>query len=310
MPDPTRSPLVIAHRGASGYRPEHTEAAYRLAFAQGADAVEPDIVVSRDGVLVLRHEHELSGSTDVAEHPEFADRRRLGFGESGEIEGWFTEDFTWAELATLRAREPRPSIRPESASHNDEFGILRFDDLLALLAEPSAVSATGQPTVLVAELKHANEYAEMGIDLPGLVVDALIRAGWRHDDPRLVFESFQPEALDALAGWGTRVLLVDSEHWPADPLAACARFDGFSCEVERIAAEPELVARLHEAGKLVYAYTLRAENHFLPAEAQRGNDPATPGNWRDWFTRVLDSGIDAVFADQPDLARLVVGGAD
>lgn len=298
MSEPRTRPIVIAHRGASGYRPEHTEAAYRLAFEQGADAVEPDIVVSRDGVLVLRHEHELSGSTDVADRPEFANRRRTGFAEHGEVEGWFTEDFDWAELATLKAREPRPRIRPESASYNDQFALLRFDDLLDLLAEPTAVSASGEQTKLVAELKHSNEYAEYGIDLPGLVVEALIRAGWRHDDPRLVFESFQADALDALAGWGTRVLLAEDAAWPADPIAACARFDGFSFEVERAVAEPELVKKLHDAGKLVYAYTLRTEPEFVPISC---------ATWRDWFALARDSSLDGVFADQPDCALEVLG---
>ena len=98
-------PLVIAHRGASGYRPEHTAAAYRLAIAQGADAVEPDLVSTGDGVLVMRHENEISGTTDVAEHPEFADRRTTKTIDGVDVTGWFTEDFTWSELATLRARE-------------------------------------------------------------------------------------------------------------------------------------------------------------------------------------------------------------
>ena len=293
MSEPRTLPIVIAHRGASGYRPEHTEAAYRLAFEQGADAVEPDIVVSRDGVLVLRHEHELSGSTNVADRPEFAERRRWGFAEHGEVEGWFTEDFDWAELATLRAREPRPGIRPESASYDDQFELLRFDDLLALLAEPTAVSASGERTKLVAELKHSSEYAEFGIDLPGLVVEALIRAGWRHDDPRLIFESFQAEALDALSGWGNRVLLAEDAAWPTDPIRACSRFDGFSFEVERAVAEPGLVEQLHEHGKLVYAYTLRTESEFVPASC---------ATWRDWFALARDSGLDGVFADQPDCA--------
>lgn len=298
--------MIIAHRGASGYRPEHTEAAYRLAFTQGADAVEPDLVLSRDGVVVVRHEHELSGSTDVAERAEFADRRREGPGEHGPVQGWFTEDFDWAELATLRAREPRPSIRPANTAFDGQQPILRFADLLALLAEPGARSASGEPTKLVAELKDAALFASLGYDLPALVLSDLQAAGWAADNPRLIFESFEAEALDALAGWGTRVLLIDHEqYWPAVGLAAADRFDGVSTSVEHLLAEPELVARIHDRGKLAYAYTLRPENAFLPTEYRIGSDPAARGNWRALFDRVLVLGLDGIFLDHPDLA---VGG--
>src|SRR5664279_5215961 len=115
----TTSPLVIGHRGASGYRPEHTRAAYDLAFALGADAVEPDIVATRDGVLVLRHENEISGTTNVADHPEFADRYTSKTIDGIVMTGWFTEDFTWAELATLRARERLPEVRKDNVVFND-----------------------------------------------------------------------------------------------------------------------------------------------------------------------------------------------
>lgn len=308
------STRIIAHRGASGYRPEHTEAAYRLAFAQGADAVEPDLLLSRDGVVVIRHEHDLSNSTDVADRPEFAARRRLGFGEDGPVEGrfpsavegWFTEDFDWAELATLRAREPRPALRPANAEWNDREAVLRFADLLRLLDEPIARSASGAATLLVAELKHANDFAALGFDLVAAVLADLEAAGWQPDDQRLIFESFEPEPLHALAGWGQRVLLVDEGHWPADPLAAAEPFDGLSFDVERLLVDPELPARLHAAGKQAYAYTLRPENAFLPERYRTSAGPAEWGNWQAWVDFVLGCGLDAVFVDHPDLA---VGGA-
>lgn len=293
---------IIAHRGASGTRPEHTESAYRRAFAQGADAVEPDLVLSRDGVVVIRHEHDLSRSTDVADRPEFADRQREGWSESGPVLGWFTEDFDWAELATLRAREPRPDWRPANAAHDDTEGILRFADLLAMLDEPAARTRSGELTMLVAELKDANAFARLGHDLPAAVLADLRSAGWQPNDPRLVFESFEPEPLRALAGWGTRVLLVEDAQWPSGGIAAADEFDGLSFETERLLREPDLPDRLHERGKLAYAYTLRAENGWLPEHYRIGSDPAAYGSWLPWFERVLASGLDAVFTDQADLA--------
>ncbi|WP_367882170.1 glycerophosphodiester phosphodiesterase family protein [Rathayibacter oskolensis] len=127
------TPLVIGHRGASGYRPEHTRSAYDLALALGADAVEPDLVATRDGVLVLRHENEISGTTDVERRPEFADRRTTKRIEGRDVTGWFTEDFTWDELLRLRARERLAAVRPASATFDGQFPLLRFRDLLALL---------------------------------------------------------------------------------------------------------------------------------------------------------------------------------
>ncbi|HLP23731.1 MAG TPA: glycerophosphodiester phosphodiesterase family protein [Microbacteriaceae bacterium] len=299
---------IIAHRGASGYRPEHTQAAYELAFRQGVDAVEPDLVLSRDGVVVIRHEHELSRTTDVAARPEFAARRRTGFGDEGPVVGWFTEDFDWEELATLRAREPHPELRPLSAVRDGDGGILRFSDVLSLLGTEQAVSAAGAPTRLVAELKSAAGFAESGLDLPSAVRRDLERAGWAPDDPRLVIESFEADALHALDGWGTRVLLVEEAHWPLEGLAAADPFDGLSCETERILTDPDIAHRLHERGKLAYAYTLRAENAWLPEAYRSAGAPSDFGRWRPWFERVIAAGFDAVFADQPDLALEAVRG--
>ena len=135
---PRTRPLVIGHRGAPGYRPEHSRSSYDLALAMGVDAVEPDIVVSKDGVLVVRHENEISGTTDVADRPEFADRRTTKTVDGAELTGWFTEDFTWDELATLRCRERLPQLRPASASFDDEQPVLRLRDVLDLVRDAVA----------------------------------------------------------------------------------------------------------------------------------------------------------------------------
>lgn len=161
--------LVIGHRGASGYRPEHTIAAYELAFAQGADAVEPDIVLSRDGVPVVRHENEISGTTDVADRPEFAGRRTTKSIDGESITGWFTEDFTWAELSSLRVRERLARVRPQSAAYDGRFGILRLSDVLRLVDD----AATDSARTAVVELKHATYFDSLGMPLAEIVASEL-----------------------------------------------------------------------------------------------------------------------------------------
>ena len=127
--------LVIAHRGASGERPEHTIESYRLAIEEGADYIEPDLVVTRDGVLIARHENEIGGTTDVAHHPEFASRRRTQVIDGETMTGWFTEDFTLAEIKTLRARERLPELRPQNCAFDGRFTVPTFDEILQLANE-------------------------------------------------------------------------------------------------------------------------------------------------------------------------------
>jgi len=179
-----RVPLIIGHRGASGYRPEHTRAAYELAFRLGADAVEPDIVATRDGVLVLRHENEISGTTDVASRPEFADRRANKLIDGARLTGWFTEDFTWAELSTLRAVERLPQVRQASATFDGLEPILRLSDLLGIIDD-----ASGQrQRIMVAELKHATYFESIGLPLDELFASEV--SGWASDE-NLIVECFE-----------------------------------------------------------------------------------------------------------------------
>ncbi|HMA10529.1 MAG TPA: glycerophosphodiester phosphodiesterase family protein, partial [Steroidobacteraceae bacterium] len=173
------APLVIAHRGASGHLPEHTLPAYALALLQGADYIEPDLVATRDGVLVARHENQISGTTDVAAHGEFAARRRTQPVDGVPVTGWFTEDFTLAELRTLRARERLPQLRPENARHDGEFGIPTFDEILALLSQVNAARrAQGQPLAGVyPETKHPTHFASLGLPLEPPLLAALAERG-------------------------------------------------------------------------------------------------------------------------------------
>jgi glycerophosphoryl diester phosphodiesterase len=329
--------LVIGHRGASGYRPEHTSSAYELAFALGADAVEPDIVLSLDGVPVVRHENEISGTTDVASHPEFVGRRTTREVDGVPLTGWFTEDFTWAELQTLRAVERLPKTRPASATFDGRFGLLRLADVLRIAEEAQGGA--------VVELKHGTHFASAGLPLAEIVAQEIAAGGWgQAGRDRLTVESFEQTVLGELRATGLEArwvyLLEDSgtafdlrhrlgrgaptyvEQLSDDGLRSLAReVDGISLDKATILprdalgsahAPSDVVDRAHAAGLEVFTWTLRAENRFLPRNFRIGHDKAAFGRWEDEFRAVLATGVDGVFADQPDLAvaaRESVGGA-
>jgi len=186
-------PFVIAHRGASAYRPEHTLEGYALAIEQGADAIEPDLVVTRDGVLICRHENEIGGTTDVAQHAEFADRRTRKRIDGDDVEGWFAEDFTLAEIRTLRARERLPTLRVDSARYDGRFGIPTFAEVIALAANAS------RPVAIYPETKHPTYFEHEGRHLDGtpiaqslsrLLVAELVRSGFT-DASRIYIQSFE-----------------------------------------------------------------------------------------------------------------------
>ncbi|HWH25250.1 MAG TPA: glycerophosphodiester phosphodiesterase family protein [Pseudolysinimonas sp.] len=295
--------LVIGHRGASGYRPEHTRSAYLLAFEQGTDAVEPDVVASRDGVLVIRHENEISGTTDVADHPEFAGRRTSKVIDGVRQTGWFTEDFTWDELSTLRAIERLPQLRPASAEFDRTEPILRLRDLLTLVDEHAA--RTGRTVRLVVEVKHASYFASIGLPLDELLAAELGTAG----RAGLVIESFEPAVLGQLRARGIRaeyvVLFDDADASAAlelnDLTARVGNVDGISVPKALLLAEPDLVAQAHARGLLVFVWTLRPENRFLARLSRIGPDPAAWGDWQREFGEVIASGVDGIFVDHPDL---------
>lgn len=320
------TPLVIAHRGASGYRPEHTASAYRLALALGADAVEPDLVASRDGVLVIRHENEISGTTDVAAHPEFAARRTTREVDGRAVTGWFTEDFTWAELATLRARERLPALRQHSTRFDGIERMLRLEDLLQLLE--AHAESTGRYVGLVAEVKHATHFAAAGLPLDELVAAAVAAV----PAEALVVESFERTVLDRIrdrGAAGRRVYLLEDEGAPPDLVArhgsAAASYaaqlapdalpvlagdlDGISVPKSLVLESRHgvrrssgLVERAVAAGLAVFTWTLRAENRFLFREHRIGSAKGDHGDWRREFSLLLGTGVSGVFADQPDLA--------
>ena len=325
-PTPPRT-LVIGHRGASGYRPEHTRSSYELALALGADAVEPDIVATKDGVLVLRHENEISGTTDVAAHPEFADRRTTKRIDGVSLTGWFTEDFTWSELSTLRAVERLPQIRQSSSSFDGMQPVLRLRELLDLLDGERARS--GREVALVAEVKHPTHFSSIGLPLDELLAAELGR--WNSPD-RLIVECFEQGVLTQLKERGIAaryVYLLESKGSAPDLVARFGRkalpyaaqltasglarlaqdVDGVSVDKTLLldAAKDgqvrltDLVSRIHDAGLSAFTWTLRPENRFLSPAHRRGTAPRDWGDWRREFELVLSSGIDGIFVDHPDL---------
>lgn len=335
---------MIGHRGASGYRPEHTASAYELAFALGADAVEPDIVLSRDGVPVVRHENEISGTTDVASRPEFAGRRCTKRIDGASLSGWFTEDFTWAELQTLRAVERLPAVRASSASFDGRFGLLRLADVLRIADEASSADQADGAKSVVVELKHATYFDSIGMPLAERVATELAASGWSDRGGQLVIESFEKTPLLALQASGLPAhytYLVESTGTAFDAVARdgakaatyaeeltdeglrvlAAEVDGISVDKAMILPRDaagsahrasDLVRRAHAAGLDVFTWTLRAENRFLPKNYRIGKTAGAFGRWEDEFRAILASGVDGVFADQPDLALAAcgsVGGA-
>ncbi|WP_374009729.1 glycerophosphodiester phosphodiesterase family protein [Leifsonia sp. LS-T14] len=348
-------PVIIGHRGAPGYRPEHTRGSYELAFQLGADAVEPDLVATKDGVLVIRHENEISGTTDVAAHAEFADRRTTKEVDGIALTGWFTEDFTWDELATLRARERIPALRQASSTFDGHYPLLRLRDLLELV-ERNTEGASSRAPGLVAELKHATYFEAAGLPLDELFTAELADAGWA-ERSGIVAESFELGVLGKLhdRGFrGRRVYLLEATGAPADRVAAlgssapgyetdltlrglyalgsaaspAARVDGISVETSQVlssgsvsmalfgeddaadvgAVTSDLVDLAHSAGLAVFCWTLRPENGMLPAEFRTPGPDAAWGDWRRYFSILLHSGVDGVFADHPDLAVAVRDG--
>ena len=300
-------PIVIAHRGASGHRPEHTLAAYELGARQGADYIEPDLVSTSDGHLVARHENEISGTTDVADRPEFADRRANKTIDGAALEGWFAEDFTLAELKTLRVRERIPDLRPGNAEHDGRYEIPTFQEVIDL--------ATRLGVGIYPETKHPAYHRSIGLPLEPGLIDALRRNGLDHSAAKVFVQSFEAGNLQLLRSeLGVPLVQLLGPRGDGGPagLRAIAEYaDAVGPNkvhiVPRDAAEASLPPTrfsedAHAAGLLVHPYTFRRENSFLPAELRRGADPAAPGDLAAELRQFFALGVDGVFADFPDVA--------
>lgn len=314
---PAHAQIIIAHRGASGERPEHTLASYERAIDQGADFVEPDLVVTRDGVLVARHENEIAGTTDVADHPEFANRKATKTIDGEHVTGWFVEDFTLAELRTLRARERLPQLRVANTRFDGLFPVPTLAEVIALVRAKEA--ETGRRIGLYPELKHPTFLAQRGHDVVTLLVEQLHAAGYHSAEEPVFLQCFEIAPLARLRGLTALRLiqLVSDEGGPADepgltyramlePAALgriADRADGIGAEVPLIlradGASTGLVEAAHRAGLQVHAWTLRKENAFLPPALRRGKEPAAAGDYDALWRLLAQAGVDGVFTDNP-----------
>ena len=280
------NPVVIAHRGASAHRPEHTLAAYELAIELGADFIEPDVVSTSDGVLVARHENEISGTTDVASRPEFVGRRTSKEVDGRVREGWFTEDLTFAELRTLRARERLPELR--GTAYDGRFEVPTLDEVIALAAR----AGVG----VYPETKHPSYFAGLGLALEAPLLAALEGFGGP-----VYIQSFEAGNLRALRGI-TSHPLVRLTVGAAPDVAEIARYAHAigphkdqlipRTEDSRLGEPTSLVADAHAAGLHVHPWTFRPEAEFLPAGMGPGEE----------LDRFLALGVDGVFADDPGAA--------
>ncbi len=319
MPPATRlsRPVVIGHRGAPAYRPEHTAVSFELAIAQGADLIEPDVVVSRDGVLVVRHESELSLSTDVAQHAEFAERRTTRTVHGEAVTGWFTEDFALAELRSLRAIERMPTLRPLNTAYDGRFGILTLAEVIELARRRST---PGHHIQVLVELKSVTWPGGSGPTLAALAADELRRLGVAHGAGPVLVQSFDATLLrelrERLGEHGPRLVQLIHDGAEGDRMVTLAGLREISTYAQaiapsrrRILAAAEaatcacpLVEEAHRAALSVFCWTLRAENAFLPASLRRGDLPGTHGDAVAEAGYLLDLGLDGLITDSPDHA--------
>ena len=312
-------PIIIAHRGASGERPEHTLAAYELGIDQGADYIEPDLVVTKDGVLVARHENEISGTTDVASREEFSGRRRSKEVDGQLINGFFAEDFTLAEMRTLRAKERIPGIRPQNARYDGLYQVPTLEEIVKLVRAKEA--ETGRRIGIYPELKHPDFLLqEEGIDTVDLLLLELKRLGVTSADPVFIqsFEVGPLQRLDKRSDFKL-VQLVSVDGGPADEpamryadmiapsgLADIATYaDAIGADVRLIieldGTPSALVTSAHAAGLKVHGWTLRKENAFLPPQLRSNGAESDEGNMAQLAGILERAGVDGLFTDDPGL---------
>jgi glycerophosphoryl diester phosphodiesterase len=323
------TPSIVAHRGACGHRPEHTLDAYRLAIAMGADDIELDLVSTSDGVLIARHENEIGATTDVAGHADFVERRTTKVIDGVEQRGWFTEDFTLAELKTVSARERLPAARPSSAAYDGQQGVASLNEILAMVQAES--TRHRRMVGVLIELKHPTYFASIGLDLARPLLADLRRHEVDHARSRVSVMSFETAVLRRLAG-ELRVpviqLLDRAPRRPADLVAmgdprtyadlvtpeGLAFIDGYAdgIGVHKSLVLPRgthgghdepttLVRDAHRLWLSVLVWTLRAENRYLPSDLRNGEDPDAPGALAAEAQAFLDAGVDGLITDHPDL---------
>ncbi|WP_455358009.1 glycerophosphodiester phosphodiesterase [Streptomyces sp. SYSU K21746] len=325
-------PTVIAHRGASGYRPEHTLGSYQLALDLGAHVIEQDLVPTKDGHLVCRHENDITGTTDVAAHPEFASRRTTKSVDGVSQTGWFTEDFTLAELKTLRAKERIPGVRQENTLYDGRWQIPTFEEVLRWAENEGR--RRGKAVWLHVETKHPTYFRGLGLGLEEPLA-RLLRTYRRDKKHSPVFlQSFEPSSMQRLSKLvaSPRVVLLSSaasRPWDfvqaGDPrtvadlvrpeglkwIAGFAQGIGPTLDLVipkdatgKLGTPTTLVRDAHAHGLILHPYTLRNENSFLPLDFRRGTDPNAYGDAFGAYRAYFEQGIDGIFTDNPDTGLL------
>ncbi len=322
-------PIVIGHRGAAGYRPEHTLESYALAARMGADLIEPDLVSTADGVLVARHENEISGTTDVAGHPELAGRRRSRTVDGRQVTGWFTEDLTAAELRTLRAVERVPHLRGDNTAYDGQFTVPTLAEILELRAQ--LTDELGREVGVYLETKHSTHFDSIGLGLEEPLLADLETAGLNRPGAPVFVQSFELtnlQLLDTELGALVPLVLLVTQGAPYDLAAAGDRrtyadlltpeslsrlrshLEGIGPDKSLVlprqpdgslAGPTGLVDDAHAAGLVVHPWTFRAENHFLPTDLRSGDDPSAHGDVVAEIVAHLRAGIDGFFTDHADL---------
>lgn len=332
---PLPAKVVIGHRGASALRPEHTLAAYTKAIEDGADIIEPDLVPTKDGFLVARHENEISGTTNVADKPEFAARKTTKKIDNVNITGWFTEDFTLAELKTLRAKERIPQNRPANTQYDGQFEIPTLQEVITLAQEKTA--STGRTIGIYPETKHPSYFKAIGLPMEKRLVDALHAAGYRGKNAPVFIQSFEVANLKEIRQMTDLpiVQLLLSSGQPEDfrlrgdartykdiataaglrEVAQYANGVGPGKDMiiprdtqGRLSTPTTLVQDAHAAGLVLHPYTFRPENPFLPADLRRGDTASLSarGDLEAELKLFLQAGIDGFFTDDPAIGRAVM----
>ncbi|GAA3557826.1 glycerophosphodiester phosphodiesterase [Amycolatopsis ultiminotia] len=322
-------PVIVGHRGAPGYRPEHTLASYELAWRLGVDSVDVDLVPTKDGQLVARHEPEIGGTTDVADHPEFASRKTTKVIDGTKTTGWFTEDFTLAELKTLRAKERIPENRPNNQLYDGRFAIVTYQEVLDFANRLGRQLHRTLGTY--PEVKHSTYFSSIGNPVEPKLVSVLNRNGLNRPDAPVVIQSFEVSNLQALHRQVRVPLLqlTEATGAPADfvakgdkrtyadvvspsglrEVAKYAKYLGpdksqvIPLDTQgNLAAPTALVDDAHQAGLKVQPYTFRNENPFLPTNLRSSDSPTAFGDVFSEEAAFLKAGVDGFFADQPDTA--------